>query len=335
MSAGPPPTVPGPTVPIDDFLAGSGPSGGERWEAIGAGIGLGGVVLAIGLVVLLAIVHRGPRREIRTLLTLAAGAGALMLVGGVIEVSGTARVLEVGWLDALRDGSASGAMMRLVGGVLVLLGLSDPAVPVDDAPDHAPDHASDRASDHASDAAPQRWTIGASSAFGVVGLAVGALSFAFDGHTTAEGPRAVHAIVNVVHVVAGSVWFGGTVGLAVVATLRRSRGGSIATMLGAFARLATGALVTVVAAGIGLAVIILDDVSDLTGTDWGRRLIVKVSAVGVAALLGAYHHLVVVPRSTADDSSVDRVARRTLPLEAAVLAVVVVVTALLARASIT
>ena len=320
MSA-PPPTVPGPTVPIDDFLAGSGPSGGERWEAIGAGLGLGGVVLAIGLVTLLAIVHHGPRREIRTLLTVTAGAGALMLVGGVIEVSGTARVLEVGWLDALRDGSASGAMMRLLGGILVLLGLSDHAAPSDAGP--------------VTDDEPHRWSVGATSAFGVVGVVLGALSFAFDGHTTAEGPRAVHAAVNVVHVVAGGVWVGGTVGLAIVATLRRSRGGAIGVLLGPFARLATIALGTVVVAGVGLAVIILDGPGDLTGTDWGRRLLVKVAAVGVAALLGAYHHLVAVSRSTVGDASVDRVARRTLPLEAGVLAAVVVLTALLARASIT
>ena len=317
------------TTPIDDFLAGSGAPDGERWEAIGAGLGIVGVLLAVGLLVLLVAAHRGPRREIRTLLAVTAVAGALIVAGAAIEAAGTARVLEVSWLTALRDGSASAAMMRLLAGLLILLGCSAHTVPSGDPPVHPSGVADDFAGD-----VVHRWVLGPASAFGVAGGALGVLSFAFDGHTTSEGPRLVHAAVDVVHVTAGAVWFGGTVGVAIVAILRRGYGGPLGATLRRFARLATVALGAAVVAGIGLAVIILDDVDDLTGTEWGRRLLVKVGVVALAALLGTFHHLVVVPRSAAGDRSVDRVARRTLVLEAAVLTGAVVLTAVLTRAAI-
>jgi len=94
------------------------------------------------------------------------------------------------------------------------------------------------------------------------------------------------------------VRLGGIVGLFVVGTLRRGR------PVGRTARgslLATAALAAVFVAGAAMATMILDGVGELTGTDWGRRLLLKTSGVGVAALIGAYHRLVDVPRLAALD----------------------------------
>lgn len=318
------------STPIDDFLAGAGDTtAGERWEAIGAGLGLGGTVLAVGILALLALVHRGRRSEVRSLLRAARIGGALMVVGGAIEIAGTADVLDIGWTDAFRDGSAASAMLRLLGGTLLLLGLGD-----ETAAEHAtPRTGSGTGDDRDAGEPTERWVPGASSAFGLVGAAIGALSFAFDGHTVSEGPRILHAVTNVVHVVAAGVWSGGVVGLAAVATMRR-RAGSIGPLLGPFSRVVTVALVAVFVAGAGLAVMILDGVGELTATEWGRRLLLKLAAVGVAALLGAYHHLLVVPRAAAGDACVEQLARRTLVVEAVVLTLAAVLTALLTRSSI-
>ena len=185
------------STPIDDFLSGAGRSsaGGARLETIGIGLGLAGTILAVGVVVLLAAVHSGRRSEVRALLLLAMAGGAAMLAGGAIEAAGTAAVLGAGWIDVLTDGSASSALLRLLGGLLVLLGLGDDG------------------------SAARRWVPGASSSFGSVGVALGALSFSFDGHTVSQGPRLAHAAANLVHVVAGGVRVGGVIGLVVVSTL--------------------------------------------------------------------------------------------------------------------
>lgn len=323
-------TVPRPTgsTPIDEFLAGAGASsGGERWETIGSGLGLAGALLAVGVLVVLAFVHRGRVSEIRTLLLVAMSGGALLLVGGVVEIAGTAQVLGIGWLDALTDGSASSAMLRLLGGLLVLVGLGD---------ETALTHPSGDGIDPLDDAPGEhRWVPGASSSFGLVGVVLGALSFAFDGHTVSEGPRVLHAGVNVVHVLSGGVWFGGIVAVVVVGLARRRNAGSIGPLLVCFSSWATVALVAVAAAGVGMAAMILDDVGDLTSTDWGRRLLVKTSIVGAAGLFGAYHHFVVVPRLAAGDSAIERSARLTVSVEAGLVALVVVLTTLLGHASIT
>ena len=140
------------STPIDDFLSGAGRSsaGGARLETIGIGLGLAGTILAVGVVVLLAAVHSGRRSEVRALLLLAMAGGAAMLAGGAIEAAGTAAVLGAGWIDVLTDGSASSALLRLLGGLLVLLGLGDDG------------------------SAARRWVPGASSSFGSVGVALGA-----------------------------------------------------------------------------------------------------------------------------------------------------------------
>lgn len=244
-----------------------------------------------------------------------------MLVGGAIEVAGTASVLGVGWLDAVTDGSASGAMMRLIGGAMILLGLGDDVVPAD--PDTT-------GADATGGDGSWRWAAGATSAFGIVGAGIGVVSFAFDGHTASEGPRIMHAVVNAVHVSAAAVWFGGLVAVVVVARRR----GAIGPLLVRYSRLATVSLIAVFLAGTTMAVLILDGPSGLTDTEWGRRLLVKVAAVGAAALLGAYHHLRVVPRLSSGDVALERRTRRTLGIEALVLTVATVMSTVVAHSSI-
>lgn len=318
------------STPIDDFLAGAdGTTGGERWETVGFGLALAGVVVSVGIVAFLARVHIGSRAEVRTLVVVARGCGASMLIGGVVEVAGTAAVLDIGWIDAFTDASASSAMMRVLAGLLVLMGLGDDAAPVRASAPDAPANALSEPTD-----VDHRWVPGAASAFGVVGLGLGVLAFAFDGHTTSEGPRALHAAVTVVHVLAAGVWAGGIIALAILGVLRRREVvAGIGGLVVRFSSVATVALVAVIAAGAAMAWMILGDVGDIVDTDWGRRLLIKTAAVGVAALLGAYNRFVLVPRLEGDSTSMERTIRTTITLEALVLAIVIVVTVLLTRAA--
>lgn len=304
-------------TPLDEFLGGTDTHQAERIRDIGAGIGTAGLLLALGTIAYLALVHRGPGREVRALVLVAGLGGVALLAGATAELAGIQAVFETGWGDVLSVEVSSAAMMRLLAGVLVVFGFTDGLAEPDDV--------------------PQRWAVGADSAFGIVGLALGVLSFSFDGHTVTEGPRGVHLAANATHVIAGAVWFGGIVALVVVAVMRHRTGTSIADLVVRFSSVATGALACVAIAGGVMTLLIIDGVDDLTDTVWGRRLTVKLIGVAAATLIGAYHHFVTVPRLAAPDggSAIELArARTTLVLEALALAFVVVATAMLVNGPI-
>jgi copper transport protein len=324
-----------PSTPLDDFLAGAGTSAaaGLRLERIGLAGSLTGALLAAGLLIFLAVVHRGPTREVGMLIRLAGAAGALVVIGAAVEVAGAARVLEVGWWDALRQSSA--AMLRLLAGVLVVLGLFQHTASVVD-PSAASDADVDVASVRAGDGdRVVRWVPDAASAFGIAGAAVGLLSFGFDGHTVSQGPRAIHALVDLVHVTAGSVWFGGVVALAVVAVHRRGTSVPASPLVVRFSSIATVALIAVALAGALMSLMITDGFGDYTGTPWGRILLVKVGAVALAVAVGGYNHFAIVPtmERDPDDRALASRARITLTVEAILLLFVAIATVFLTTAS--
>lgn len=163
------------------------------------------------------------------------------------------------------------------------------------------------------------------------------VSFTFDGHTVTEGNRWVTGAVDMIHVVAASIWAGGVVAFAVVLWRRyrrQERLGGLEMAL-RFSVIAGAALAVAGIAGTVLAVIILDSVSQLWTTPWGRLLIAKTVAVAAAASLGTYNHFVVIPWMNAhpnDDGRSVRI-RNTATGEAILLLVVIVVTAFLVGAS--
>jgi copper transport protein len=227
-------------------------------------------------------------------------------------------------------------MMRLLSGLTVLFGTFDHSVPVHDG------HTDDVADDHSGDleeldgdGPDMRWVPTPASAVGMAGVAIGILSFSFDGHTVSKGPRIIHAIVNAVHVSAGSIWFGGPVALVVVGILRRSAGRPTGPLIVRFSQIATHALIIVTLAGALMTLFVMDSLGDLTRTDWGRLLLVKVGVVGIAASMGAYHHFVVVPSldNAGVVASMEARARTTIAVEASCLVLVVVLTVFLTSAS--
>ena len=177
----------------------------------------------------------------------------------------------------------------------------------------------------------RRWVPGRSSALGFIGCGSALISFWFDGHTVSRGFRPLHAFANSVHVFAGSVWVGGVVAMAALLWSRHRRGVSARALqlVVRFSSVATVALAAVVAAGLVMAVSVLDSFGDLTGTEWGQVLLLKTAAVGLALVPGAYNHFRLLPALEADPS--DRVlheqVRSVVTAEAILLSFVVVTTA--------
>lgn len=141
-----------------------------------------------------------------------------------------------------------------------------------------------------------------------------------------------------VHVAAGAIWAGGLVMLALVIWRRHRRGDdSRALQLAVrFSVVAALALVVAGVAGSVLAVIILNNVSDLWVTTWGQVLILKTMLVGVAGAAGLYNHRVLIPKmavAEAGNGEAEVEFRRAVSIEGLVIASVVVTTAVLVAAS--
>ncbi|MFZ0014991.1 MAG: CopD family protein [Acidimicrobiia bacterium] len=299
---------------LDEFLegAGGGTRLGELLETIGLGLALPAIVVGVGLFVFLVGVHRGNRRETRALLAVMGSLGLLTLVGGIVGLIGVSKVVGGGILATVVEGTARGAVARVVAGMLVAVGFIG-ARPGD-----------------------QPWVPRRRQIIGVVGIGLGALSLAVDGHTISEGNPVLHVTANIIHVLAAGVWVGGVAALLYVVRARRRGGGDpVAPLVARFSSMATLALVAVAAAGLAMSLLIIDGVDDYWSTPWGRLLLVKVALVALAASLGAYNHFSVVPRLDTDphDGAYVRRLRLTLAAEGLVLLAVAVTTVFLTEAS--
>ncbi len=197
--------------------------------------------------------------------------------------------------------------------------------------------------DNATEAAPQRpdtmcqWQPDPSSRIAFIGVALAIASFWFDGHTVTEGFRPLHTLANVVHIVAGSVWVGGVVAMAVVmwARHRRQQPTGALELVVRFSAVAAIALGAVVAAGVVMAVSILDGFGELTSTQWGQTLLLKSAAAGLAMLAGGYNHFRLLPalERNPHDAVLHHSIRSTVTAEAILLGFVVITTAWLVGAA--
>jgi copper transport protein len=141
---------------------------------------------------------------------------------------------------------------------------------------------------------------------GVIALA----GFAYEGHTRTQHPVGLMAAFDVVHLAAGAVWLGGIAAL-VIAFRGDPPPGVLGRIVRRFSAMAVFAVLTVVAAGTGMAIIVLPSVGDLFTTGYGLTLLVKVAIVAVVIVLGAYNNRRLVP-AMSGSAAVLPVTRRRL-----------------------
>lgn len=148
-------------------------------------------------------------------------------------------------------------------------------------------------------------------------------TYATTGHAAAGHWPAMAIVSDAVHVTAMSVWAGGLVLLAACALRPRHQDG-LGDGARRFSRLAADAVAVLVVTGSWQAWRELGSVEALTGTDYGRLLLVKLAVVAGLLGLGAVSRYAVRHARSAPAW-----LRRSVPAEIALVAVVLAVTATL------
>ncbi len=151
------------------------------------------------------------------------------------------------------------------------------------------------------------------------------------GHTATSEPRGLVLASNLAHSAAAAVWFGGLVALAVVLRRRRSAAASVAAA-GIVSRFSVVALVSVaalVASGTSLGWVEVRELGALTTSAYGQLLLAKVAVVAVVVAVAAYNNRWLVPAVRRHADHAAHRLRRTVQIEAGLVATVLALTAVL------
>ncbi|GAA4695691.1 copper resistance protein CopC [Nocardioides nanhaiensis] len=158
------------------------------------------------------------------------------------------------------------------------------------------------------------------------------------GHTRAFDPVPLLVATDVVHLTAGATWLGGLVALALTLPALAGRPADAAAVLARFSGWAAGALGLVAVTGSLLGWRILGSWSALTGTAYGRVLLVKVGVVALVAVLAGFNRWRLLPRTRAavghaEQQRATGVVRTAVRGEAGLLVVAVALTGFLVNTS--
>lgn len=154
------------------------------------------------------------------------------------------------------------------------------------------------------------------------------------GHTRSRDPQALLVLADLTHLAAGAVWFGGLVGLVLVLPGLSRHDGLAAEVLSRFSAFAAVTLVALVAMGGVLSWRILGSWDNLVHSAYGLLLLAKVAIVLAAVAVASANRFLLLPRVRGatrrrDARRASRLTRRAVAGEAALLAVVLLVTGFL------
>ncbi|HEY7399184.1 MAG TPA: copper resistance protein CopC [Gaiellaceae bacterium] len=151
------------------------------------------------------------------------------------------------------------------------------------------------------------------------------------GHAAQTAPRGLSLLLDWLHLVSGSIWMGGLIGLLVLWWgLAGNRLAGLRVAVPRFSNTAFFAVLVLLGSGVGATIIHMPTVASLWQTSYGQAILVKIALLAAAMLVGAVNLLVTVPRLRAAQSGSEqatRLLRTTVRTE-----VVLVVSALFAAA---
>jgi copper transport protein len=175
-------------------------------------------------------------------------------------------------------------------------------------------------------------SLGVASAAGATLLVPGAA-----GHAAQTAPRGLSLLFDWLHLAAGSLWFGGLLGLLVLwrSLPVASRVAGLLVAVPRFSNVAFGSVLLLIGSGTGASILHLPTVGSLWQTSYGQAVLVKVGLLLVVLGIAAVNLLRTKPglARSADDATVGtstaRLLRRLVAGEAALVAGVILAAAVL------
>jgi copper transport protein len=157
------------------------------------------------------------------------------------------------------------------------------------------------------------------------------------GHAAQTAPRGLTLLFDWLHLVAGSVWLGGLVGVLVVwfGVPARERVPALSVCVPRFSNVAVGSVLVLAATGVGEAVDHMPAVNALWETGYGRAILVKTGLLGGALLIASGNllrsrpRLIAAAREPALGDPAARLLRRLVSGEVAVVGAIVFAAAVL------
>jgi copper transport protein len=110
------------------------------------------------------------------------------------------------------------------------------------------------------------------------------------GHAAQTSPRGVSLMLDWVHLVSGSLWLGGLLGLLVLwrtAAAADRRGSALGYVVPRFSNVALGSVALLLASGTGATIIHMPAVNALWETSYGVAILVKIGLLAVAVVLAS------------------------------------------------
>ena len=169
--------------------------------------------------------------------------------------------------------------------------------------------------------------VGAAAVLVIPGLA---------GHAAETSPRGWSLLFDWTHLVTGSVWIGGLIGLLVLwrslPVARRVAG--LIVCVPRFSNVAFVSVNLLIVSGVAAAVIHLPTLSSLWQTSYGKTILVKVALLGGAMMLAAVNLLRTKPRLAASEHLPELGTPTSILLRRLVTAEVVIVSAAIFAAAV-
>jgi copper transport protein len=157
------------------------------------------------------------------------------------------------------------------------------------------------------------------------------------GHAAQTAPRGLSLLLDWLHLLSGSVWIGGLIGLLVVwqSLPRQSRVAGLAVCVPRFSNVAFVSVFVLLSSGIGATIIHMPTLASLWQTSYGQAILVKSGLLAGAMALGAVNLLHTTPRLATAGSggesgaSAARLLRATVSTETLLVASAIVAAAIL------
>ena len=127
------------------------------------------------------------------------------------------------------------------------------------------------------------------------------------GHAGQTSPRGLSVALDAIHLLSGSIWIGGLIGVLVLwfALGREGRVPALAMIVPRFSAVALISVFILLATGTGATIVHMPSVDALWGTSYGVAILVKIGLLAIAVVLASGNLLRSRPRLIAAQASAD------------------------------